>query len=172
MKLKPDIYKKSIYDINYKKLEKDNIKLLIFDFDNTLISHKNKDLDEKIKKFLIELGGRFNIIIISNTWNPKKIKRFSEETNINYVMKAMKPFSYGYRKAKKISHYKKEEICMIGDQIFTDIFGAKRLGYKTVLVDPLSNNEMFFTKINRLFEKKLLKKFQQKYKFKRGVYFE
>ena len=87
-------------------------------------------------------------------------------------MNALKPFSYGFRKAKRISHFKPKDICMIGDQIFTDIHGAKRLGYKTILVDPISRKEVIFTKINRCFETFLFNRFQKKYNFKRGVYFE
>ena len=124
---KADMYEKDIFSINYDKLKKIGIKVLIFDLDNTIIEKKKNTIDDKIKKLFNKLKNNFKIIIISNTWNKKKIEHVSKELEVSYIMDARKPFKHGYKKAK-IS-YNSKDICMIGDQLLTDVLGAKKMGY-------------------------------------------
>ena len=60
----PDIYQKSIYSINYKKLKKNGIKCLLFDLDNTLVTYKETVPDSKLKELFAHLEEDFKVIII------------------------------------------------------------------------------------------------------------
>lgn len=161
----PNMYFKNVLKINYKKLKEKNIKLLLFDFDNTLIS-KNTKLD--LKNFFIDLKKDFEVIIVSNTLKKNKLNKYCEKHNIKFIAKAGKPFSYGFNKLKEITSIKAKETCMIGDQLLTDVYGGNKKGYFTVLVDPFEKQELFLTKINRLIENKIL----EKNNLKRGDYYE
>ena len=167
---KPDIYKKTIYDINYKQLKKDGIKCLIFDLDNTLglISHKNcpqeaKDLINKLKEDFI--------IVISSNNTKRRIKPYLEELGIEGTSWSMKPSikSLIYIKAKYKLH--KKEMCIIGDQIVTDILSGKRFHIKTILVDPLGDKDLKITGLNRNIEAKIIAKYEKRGLFKRGKYY-
>ena len=68
--------------------------------------------------------------------------------------------------------FRKEEICIIGDQLLTDVFSGKNYNIMTILVDPLGKKDLKVTKINRIIENIILKKYNKKGIFKRGNYYE
>lgn len=163
----PNMYKKDIFSIDYKKLKQMNIKVLLFDFDNTIVEKGIYTLDEKTTKLFNKIKKDFIIYIVSNSIQNKKIKTISEKLGISYIVCSMKPFKIGFKKIK-IDNIKPDEIAMIGDQLITDVWGASRMNYFSILIDPIKNNEWFITKINRLFERRIFKK----NKLERGIYYE
>ncbi len=170
-KFKPDMYKKSIYDIDYKKLNSMGIKCLLFDLDNTIIktdmkrpSKKNIDLIQKLK----DIG--FRVIIFSNA-RKKKIEPFKEILEVDCSAKSRKPFKKKFKKVIKEYRYGEDEIALIGDQLITDILGGNRVGIYTILVDRISGKEWIFTKINRFFEK-IIRLRLKKLGFEKGKYYE
>ena len=169
---KADMYQKNIFNINYNKLKDIGIKVLIFDLDNTIIEKDNNIIDKDTKKLFNDLKKDFKLIIISNTWNKKKIESISKVLDIDYIMNARKPFKYGYNKAKILTNNKKREICMIGDQLLTDVWGAKKMGYYCCLVDPIKKNEIILTRFNRLIEGFIFKRLDKKYNIRRGNYYD
>lgn len=56
---------------------------------------------------------------------------------------------------------KNHQTAVIGDQFFTDVIGAKRLKLFVILVRPMKEKEFFVTRINRIFEKKILKYYEK-----------
>ena len=165
--LKPDMYKKDVYSINYKKLKKLGIKVLLFDFDNTLIEMGNYDISKKTIQLFNELRSDFIIYVVSNSIHVSKLKKVTDKLEVPYIKDSRKPFKKGFKKLK-LKSIQNSEIAMIGDQIMTDVLGGKRMNYFTVLVDPINYNEMLFTKINRLLEKREFKKNNMK----RGGYYD
>ncbi len=172
IKFKPDMYKDNIYDINYKKLKKHGIKILIYDFDNTIVENGNHVVDDKLKKLFSDLKNNFDVFIISNTLRKSKIDKFAKECGVLYVMDARKPFARGYKKVKNLEEVNSNEICMIGDQLMTDILGAKRMGFYTVLVKPIKMNENIFTLFNRFLELFIFRRLNKKYGIKKGNYYD
>ena len=167
-----DMYQKDLFSINYKKLKEMGIKVLVFDLDNTIIEKKKNVVDDKVKELFKRLKKDFKVIIISNTWNRKKIEYVSKKLDIEYIMNARKPFKYGYNKAKGLSNTSVRNICMIGDQLLTDILGAKKMGYYCCLVDPIHQSELILTKFNRLIEYFIFKRLNKKYNIRRGNYYD
>lgn len=167
----PDCYQKSILDINYNKLQKEGIKCILFDLDNTLAIVDLDSVSEEIEKKLKKLKKEFCIIIVSNNFS-KRIKKICNIIDIEFISFSMKPLSKGLSKAMKKSGYRKEQTCIIGDQLISDVLGGKRLGIKTILVDPLSKKDLKITKINRLLEFLIIKKLDSIGKLKRGIYYE
>ena len=94
-----------------------------------------------------------------------------EELGIDGVAWSMKPSikSLIYIKLK----YKlyKKQMCIIGDQIVTDILAGNRFRIKTILVDPLGKKDLKITGLNRKLEEKIIKKYEAKGLFKRGKYY-
>ena len=168
----PKMYKKSIHDVNYKKLKEMGIKCLIFDLDNTILEIDKFIPDKKICSLIEKLKKDFKIYIISNNSHTDRISKTSEALGVDYVNFAIKPFSRGFRKVVKKEKLKRSEICNIGDQIMTDVLGGNRFGLFTVLVEPLSTNELKVTGINRFFERRQLKKLAKRNLFKKGEYYE
>ena len=168
----PTMYKKNIFDINYDKLKKLGIKHLFFDFDNTIIEGERYSAKDKEIELLKSLKKDFNVLIVSNTLKDKKIKPYSEVSTIDYIKNAGKPHKKRLEKILKQRNIKKEEVCMIGDQLLTDILGGNNLGFKTVLVDPIGKDDSKFTIFNRIREKEIYKKLDNQNLLKKGNYYE
>ena len=85
---------------------------------------------------------------------------------------AMKPFKFKYNKI--LDEYKLNiaTVACIGDQLLTDIKGGNMIGITTILVNPIGTKERITTKINRYFEKKILKKLRDNDLFTKGKYYE
>lgn len=168
----PDMYQKNIYKINYKKLKKQEVKCLLYDLDNTLISPISKSVTLELEKLIKDLKKEeFRIVIFSNS--PKRrVSKIANKLDIEYVASAMKPLKYKFNKFLKVNKYNKKDIAIIGDQLFTDILGGNKVGIKTILVDPIDKQDILITKINRLREKRLERKLAHHKLLIRGEYYE
>ncbi|MBE6155932.1 MAG: YqeG family HAD IIIA-type phosphatase [Firmicutes bacterium] len=167
----PDIYQKSIYDINYKNLKKRKIKCLCFDLDNTLVPYTETVPTSDIKELFHLLSADFKVIILSNS-GKKRLTPFKEILNVDVAYSSRKPFKKKYLKIMNTYGYKPEEIACVGDQIMTDIFGANRNGCVSILVNPMGSKEPATTKFNRFWEKMILKRLAKKSILVRGKYYE
>ena len=167
----PKIYKKNIFDINYQKLKKEGIKCLIFDLDNTLGLISNKRCPDETKELIKKLKKDFLVLISSNN-NNRRLKPYLEELDINGVAWSMKPSIRGLLKIKLKYKLHKKEMCIIGDQIVTDILAGNRFRIKTILVDPLGEKDLKITALNRIVEAKIVKHYEKKGIFERGNYYE
>lgn len=166
----PDKYYKSIYTINYKALKKAGIKCLLFDLDNTLCPFAATKPSVKEKEFvegLKDMG--FKVIIISNS-PQERLEPFKEGFNVDTACSSRKPLKKKYKKIMELYKYKNTEIAAIGDQLMTDILGANRMGFTSIFVDNLTNLEYKFTKINRFFERRILKRFAKRGILVKGEY--
>lgn len=168
----PDMYQKSIYAIDYDKLLKKGIKCLLFDLDNTVAPINMKVPSKKIKKIFSELQEKgFKTIIFSNSFK-KRVKPFKDALQIDCAARACKPKPKKFMQVIKEYDFQLSEIAIIGDQILTDILGGNTVGITTILVNPISSKDFIWTKFNRIREKKIIKKLEQKELFIRGRYYE
>lgn len=162
----PKRYFKSVFKIDFLALKQQGIKLLLIDIDNTLVSYDDPIPTKEVEKLFEELEKLdFEVILISNN-NFKRVSTFAKHSKLKFVEKAFKPLKRGYKKALNLANnkYRNEQVCVIGDQLFTDILGGNKMNFYTILVDPVKvNTEVWTTKINRYRENKLIKKLRQKY---------
>ena len=168
MKTRPDKYYKDIYKVNYKLLKKEGIKVVLFDLDNTLIDKTELILSVKTKKLLDSLKKDFYVAIVSNSVKPLQAYYLKKDYEIDIVTLSFKPLGFGFNRLKKLKNYKPNEICMIGDQIFTDVFGANRRGYTSILVDYISLGISNISILNNYVASRAFKK----YNLKRGQYYD
>lgn len=168
----PDMYQKSIYHINYEKLKEDGIKCLLFDLDNTCVPFKDKEPNRKLINLFDELKDMdFKVIIFSNA-TKKRLAPFKNGLNVDCSASSKKPNSRKLLKVIKMFNYDLSDVAIIGDQLYTDILGGNRVGIKTILVNPMSKDDLLFTKMFRFFEKKKFKKFAKKGILQKGKYYE
>jgi len=152
--LKPKVYVDSICNIDLKKLKKvKKIKGIIVDLDNTLVAWGKKEVSQRIIDWVKEAKRlEFKLCIVSNT-NSKRVAEFAKIFNIPYHSKYFKPFRIAFNNGLKILDTKKSETVVIGDQIFTDIWGGNRLKLLTILVAPIAKKDSLGTFLHRNFEK-------------------
>jgi len=166
--LRPKVYVNSVYNIDLKKLKKvKKIKGIIIDLDNTLVAWGQKEISQKIIDWVNEakkLG--LKICIVSNT-NSKRVAEFAKIFDVPYHSKYFKPFSIAFNNGLKILDTKKSETAVIGDQIFTDIWGGNRLKLLTILVTPIVKKDSVGTFLHRNLEKIIISFWLRKDKIKK-----
>lgn len=165
-KLKPTYIYDKIEDIPFEVFEENNITGIILDADNTIIDYTRK-LSESKKEYIDKLKEKgYNICILSNTFSERKIRNLMKELDVNGLCSAMKPLLKGFKMSLNLLNAKKENVIMIGDQLFTDIYGANRFGIKSIFVNPMNKIEDAVTMIKRPLENYILKKYLRKRKEK------
>lgn len=151
----PDRYVASTYIIDYEKLYEEGVRGLIFDIDNTLVPHGAPADERAVRLFarLKDIG--FRCCLISNN-QEKRVKTFNEPIRVDYVYNAHKPSVKNYIKAMEIMGTDRESTVFIGDQLFTDVWGAKRAGIPNILVKPIHPREEIQIVLKRYLEKIVL----------------
>lgn len=151
----PDDYVASTYVINFEELYQKGYRGLIFDIDNTLVPHGFPADERAISLFerLRQIG--FDTCLISNNQEPR-VKPFAEQVKSRYVFDAHKPSTKNYRKAMRLMGTDEENTIFIGDQLFTDVWGAKRTGIKSILVKPMHPKEEIQIVLKRYLERIVL----------------
>lgn len=165
----PDAYYKNIFEIDFKNIKKKGYKNIFLDVDNTIVPYTENLPDNKIKKLINELKKDFNVVIVSNSMSNRVLK-IVDSLGVKGYYSSMKPLKKVYKKIDK--EYNKNECIFIGDQFMTDVLGAKRSGYKIILVDRINQYEPLVTKFWRFFEKRLLSVYKKKDKFVKNRYYD
>lgn len=151
----PDEYMDSAYQIEFARLYQEGYRGVIFDIDNTLVPH-GAPADEQAKALfsqLKELG--YQCCLLSNNKEPR-VKMFNDEVQVQYIFKAGKPKLSGYERAMELMGTKRENTIFVGDQIFTDVYGANRAGIRTFLTKPIHPKEEIQIVLKRYLEKIVL----------------
>lgn len=154
-KFYPDNTAASAYEIPYEKLYESGIRGLLYDIDNTLVEHdadatkQAAQLMERLKK----IG--FSVMLLSNN-DEERVARFNREIQVGYIYKAGKPSPKSYIRAMEQMKTNPGNTIFIGDQLFTDIWGAKRAGIRTYLVKPIAKHEEIQIVLKRKLERIVL----------------
>lgn len=151
----PDEYVASTYVIPFEKLYEEGYRGVIFDIDNTLVPH-GAPADDRAKKLfrrLEEIG--FSSCLISNN-KESRVKMFNRDIGTKYIYNAHKPSTRNYIKAMEIMGTDRSNTLFVGDQLFTDVWGAKRAGIYNILVRPIHPKEEIQIVLKRFLEKIVL----------------
>ena len=151
----PDEYMASTYVISFEKLFEEGYRGVIFDIDNTLVPH-GAPADERAKKLFARLETiGFQSCLLSNNQEPR-VKMFNQDIQTNYIYNAHKPSTKNYVKAMEKMGTDKENTLFVGDQLFTDVWGAKRAGIRNILVKPIHPKEEIQIVLKRYLERIVL----------------
>lgn len=152
----PKEYQDSAYEIDFEEFYKKGYRGVIFDVDNTLVPH-NAPADDKAKGLfarLKDLG--YESCLLSNNKEPR-VKLFSEAVvYAGYIFKGGKPSTRGYEAAMEKMGTNKGNTLFVGDQLFTDVWGANRTGLYSILVKPINPKEEIQIVLKRMLEKPVL----------------
>ncbi len=159
--LYPDRYLENVEKITIEFLQKNKIKALILDMDNTLINYQ-KNMSKEVEQWAKQLVGQgVKLYIVSNTNKKEKAENVAKKLGIPYTIFAKKPLKTGLKKAQKALGEKSENIAVVGDQIFTDIIGGNRCKMFTILVDPIDKKDFWYTAWKRPIEDKIKQKYKK-----------
>jgi HAD superfamily phosphatase (TIGR01668 family) len=164
MLIYPDFYCNNVRDVKLDFLQKNNIKGIILDVDNTLIDYYRNFENGTIEwvNELKQAGIKF--CIVSNSNKLDKVEYVAEVLDVPYFHFAKKPFKFGFLKAKKKMGLEAENIAAIGDQLMTDVIGSNRCHMFSILVKPIAEKDILITKIKRPIENKIMEHYLRKIK--------
>lgn len=156
--LYPDIYLESVTQITPELLKERNIKGLLLDVDNTLAVSDHPDIYGDIGEW-IELmrSSDIRMIIVSNN-KASRVSPFAEKIGLPYISRAAKPLPLGNFRAAKRLGVKREELAVVGDQIFTDIIGGKLAGTATIMTKLIVPETGVTFRLRRRLERPIIRK--------------
>ena len=163
----PDEYVASTYVIPFEKLYEEGYRGVIFDIDNTLVPHgaPADDRARKLFKRLSDIG--FSSCLISNS-QEARVKMVNKDIGTDYICNAQKPSTKNYIRAMEIMGTDRTNTVFVGDQLFTDVWGAKRAGIRNILVRPIHPKEEIQIVLKRYLEKIVLYFYKKRLKNSRN----
>ena len=149
-----------IWNIEFDFLKEKGINAVFLDVDNTLTTHDNPDCDENAKDWIdtMQKNGIKLIILSNNT--PERVRPFAESIGLDFIT-GTKPDKKIYLDAMDRVGEKAQSCAGIGDQLFTDVWGANRAGVVSILTKPIYEDFVPFIKFKRLLEKPFLKRYER-----------
>lgn len=148
----PDEWHPSVYHIDLERLARRGVRGIVLDLDNTLVAWGADDPPEELRAWVrrvLSLGMR--ACIVSNN-SSARVQSFAAALGVPGIPKAVKPRRAAFRRAMAVMGTGPAETVVVGDQVFTDVFGAKRLGLYTILVEPVARREFLGTQLVRRLE--------------------
>lgn len=134
----------------------------LIDIDNTLRSRADGLVPQDVRDWLADAQAKgVAVCLLSNNFH-QNVSELAAELGLPCVGKALKPLPFGFSRAMRKMHAEKGEVVVIGDQLETDIFGAKSLGLTAYLVAPLADTDLWYTRLIRKLEARVLSKRPQK----------
>ena len=159
----PDEYLDSTYVIDFDALYRAGYRGVIFDIDNTLVPH-GAPADERARALfchLKEIG--FDCCLLSNNQLPR-IELFNQDIHVKFIENAHKPSVKNYRKAMQMMGTNTGNTLFVGDQLFTDVYGARRTGIHSILVKPIHPKEEIQIVLKRYLERIVLHFYEKDHK--------
>ena len=147
----PTIITESLTDITPELLRSRDIRLLMLDFDNTIVPYTRNEPTEAMEKWIRQMvSSDIPICVVSNSKNDR-VKIFCEKYGMSCIMHAKKPFPKGIRECLVKFNIPAWQAALVGDQIFTDTLGANSAGVTSILVKAIDNHN-FWLKARHVLE--------------------
>jgi len=144
-----------------ERLARFDIGTLLLDVDNTLAVHGHPVPREGVKEWIADMKqAGIKLVIISNAYD-KRIKPFAALLGLPYTALSLKPLPFALIKQRRRLNVFKQNVMMVGDQLFTDIMAAKLAGVRTALVSPVGANDIKFTALRRGLERKMVARYKR-----------
>ncbi len=157
----PDLYLNDIYQITPDLLSKQGIRAVLLDIDNTLVTYDDPKPTQPVLAWFSTLKENgVSIALISNN-NRRRVELFNEELKFFATWNSGKPSRRCYRAAMAALASDRTDTAVIGDQIFTDIWSARRLGLFSILVQPIQDKSSLFFRFKRALERPFLRRYRQ-----------
>ena len=141
--LLPKIIVPALTDVSVELLHSRSIKLLMLDFDNTIVPYTTSTPTQAMKDwFAVMAQSNIQLCIVSNS-RKDRVKIFASEYGLPCITHSRKPFSKGIKECLAKFDADPGECALVGDQIFTDTLGANCCGVTSVLVKAIDNHNIW-----------------------------
>ena len=153
MRLRPDAYFRSVLDIDASRLVAQGVRAVFLDLDNTILPRGLHVVPVSIAAWIRGLkDAGLKVCILSNS-NKPKVAEAARQLELPAIQGAKKPLGRGFAEALELCGVAPGQAVIVGDQTYTDILGAHRAGMRGILVRPLSDNDLWHTRLLRVVDR-------------------
>ena len=159
----PDIMFDRAFDITPDILISKGIRAVVLDIDNTLVTYGVAEPTEEVLDWIGALReAGLGVAIASNNHAPR-VELFNQKIGVFATCESKKPSARAVKAACEHFGLQPNEIAVIGDQIFTDVWCARNAGSLAILVKPIPYPENLFFKCKRVLEKPFIRAYRKKH---------
>ena len=156
--LRPDRFADRLSSVSLDDLAADGIVGIIVDLDNTLVGYGRAELEPADAAWIAGARARdFRICLVSNNFTGR-VMQIAAELGVPAIPSALKPLPRAFLKALELLGTPKHRTVVVGDQLFTDVLGARLAGMRSILTLPLVGKDWLGTRVLRLLERLVLGK--------------
>jgi HAD superfamily phosphatase (TIGR01668 family) len=153
----PTFYAPRVAEIDLEKLTADGFSGVIIDLDNTLVGYRQLVPDDRDAHWIVAARERgLQVVMVTNNATPWAVT-VAQNLGIPCIANARKPLPSGFSRALAVLQLPRDAVVVVGDQLFTDILGAKLFGLAAILVEPLAERDPINTRWLRTLERWLLR---------------
>ena len=139
----PALITDELTDLTPELLKKHGIRLLMMDFDNTIVPYTTNEPTQKMDRWLRDMAAsEIQICVVSNS-KRDRVKIFCASYGIPCITHAKKPFTKGIKECLVQFNVPASHAALVGDQIYTDTFGANNAGVRPILVRAIDNHNIW-----------------------------
>jgi uncharacterized protein len=150
-----DQHADTLPDVSLDELAARGLRGVIVDLDNTVCAYRRPELAPGVADWVAAARDRgFALVLVSNNFT-ERVASVGAQLGIPVVPNALKPLPFAFLRALRLLGTPRRATVVIGDQLFTDVLGAKFLGLRTVLTKPLVEKDFPLTRLLRFLERTL-----------------
>jgi HAD superfamily (subfamily IIIA) phosphatase, TIGR01668 len=159
---KPYIMLDKITDIDVESLKNLNVTTIMTDLDNTLLPWDSNEYDLSLRKWLNQMAqNNIEVMVVSNN-SYERVEKAVRDLPVSIVARAVKPLPFVIMNHIREENIDPKQVLFVGDQVMTDVLAGNMAQLKTVLVKPLVDTDAKKTRVNRFFERPILKAMQMR----------
>jgi HAD superfamily phosphatase (TIGR01668 family) len=153
----PDAYLGGLAEIRLEGLWELGVRGIIVDLDNTLVAYRESTVAPELAQWVAQARRRgFGVVLVSNNWS-ERVAAIGLHLDVPTVPKAMKPLPAAFLRALRVIGTPRAATVVVGDQLLTDVLGAKLMGMRAILTEPLSEHGFITTRMMRVIERAVLR---------------
>ena len=154
-RFRPDHHADTLPEVSLDLLSEAGIRGIVVDLDNTVCAYRRPELAPGVAEWVSTARQRgFSLVLVSNNFS-ERVASVGAQLNIPVVPNALKPLPFAFLRALKLLGTPRGATIVIGDQLFTDVLGAKLLGLRAILTKPLVEKDFPLTRVLRFLERTL-----------------
>lgn len=154
-----DMYRKRITDVTVEDLRLIGVRGLLLDIDNTLTRHNSQELSPEVKEWIAAMQAAGIALTVVSNGKRERVEPFEKTVGLPCISTAAKPLPFGFRKGIRRLGIPRKECAAIGDQLFTDLWGARLSGVRMIMLEPIElEHDRPFLMFKRRWEKRLMKR--------------
>lgn len=154
--LGPDRFVSRLATVSIQELHGQGFRGLIVDLDNTLMGFRQTELEADHLDWVARAHDHgFRMVMVSNNFS-ERVNGIAAQLNVPCIPNALKPLPFGVMRAVRMLAMPRNQIAVVGDQLFTDVLSGKLCGLYTILTEPIEAKDFPITRIFRFFERLML----------------